>query len=314
MDFGEFAVNLSPHEAHAQVVAHPLTAEPYSAFAATLPPATMYRTARTDVWHASSTCPRLTNAFVEVSFEPRSLPQHKRPCPTCLSWLATPRGIALAVHAAGLNLVEQPLDWPGLAARRRFLLDPLGAFNVRTMNLVGFFNSLRISLDSVLTELSTQVRTAAPLLPVDVLYDALATPTSESTLAWISRVQPSDAAPPPASLPADLDPAAEPTVRAMFASPVLAQFAEGSLVQRVLDLFAARYPLSASSLVMTVPASLYPILAGVRSTESVLVEPSDSLDVLRFTDRLFASSPARGLPAALAASRRLLRSGAVSSP
>jgi len=312
MDHGEFASPLTPLAASTALLAHPVLAEPFDRFLSSLPACWMMRDLSTGIWHASDRCRRLTTPFAHVQLSLTDLPDHTRPCPTCSSWLAEPFGRALAVFASALLVDSQPLDWPGLAARRRFILDPLASFDVRvnTQAPLGFYDNLRLALEPILDSLAHIVALTAPQLDPAPLYDCLADPTSETTMAYLSRVHPYDTAPPPrSSVPSDLT-GTETFLELFAVSGGLRLFCEGSPLQRVLDLFAARAQLTPTGLRLAVPVSLVTVLKATKSTAFVEVLPEDSPDVLRFADRLFMTSPARGLASALSVARRLVNHGA----
>lgn len=270
----------------------------------------MYRSLLDDSWHADDRCPRLRTPFAHVHMDLSTLPGHKRPCPACSSWLSAPLGKCVAVYASALLVGTQPLDWPGLAARRRFMLDPLAAFTVRLAGSSRFFFGLRESLAPVLDAMRDAGRDAARTLDPAPLYDCISASGSQRALEYLTHLRPTSAAIlAPVVRRTPYDPSV-PMAAVLVSSQNLPRFCEGSIVQRVVDLFHLRDPLTPTSTVVPVPRCLRPALSADHLTGSVEVSGLDRSDVLVMTDRLFAAAPGRGLPAALAAAQLLTRSAA----
>jgi len=282
---------------------HPYAAGVYATISRGMPPQWMFRDLGSDKWHASDRCPLLRTPFEHCSISPSSLPSGQvsnwLDCPSCGAARAFPLGRLLAVLDHGLRADSAPLDWPGLALRRRFVFDPFSGFQVRVSGGGSFWSSLNASLSEWLSATAHAASVAAVSLSSSPLYDALASITLPSTGSWLDGC----GSPPRNSAPSRPEPD-----RAVFlVHEDLPAFCGGSSVQKVVDLFALTGALSPSAVLLKVPSSLTQIVRAAAPEGSVVLSDPTDADTLRWAASLYLSAPSRTLAAAVSASHRLRR-------
>lgn len=290
------------------LMSHPYAASVFAQLAPSMQSEWMFRDLSTLVWHANDRCPMLSRPFEHIRFAPDSLPAAPFArwlgCSHCDSALAFPLGRLVAVLLAALALDPTGVDdslhisWPLLAARRRFCFDPLSLFPLRLGPSAAFWDPLRTALAEWTASLARRSAVAATLLSPEPLYDALAAVTVPATEEWLLGRS--------VSLHPSTPGVAERFVDVFLVHPELPAFCEGRPVQRIVDLFTLTTPLAPHAALVKVPASLARQVCAASEGHARLDDTPD-LDTLRWAAALYLAAPARTLPAALAAARRLRR-------
>lgn len=290
------------------LVVHPYAASVFAQLAPSIQSEWMFRDLSTLDWHANDRCPRLSRPFEHIRFAPDSLPAAPFECwlgcSHCEAARAFPLGRLVVVLLAALALdptgADDPacLSWPLLAARRRFCFDPLSLFPFRIGPSASFWDPLRTALAEWTASLARRSAAGAALLSPEPLYDALAAVTVPATEEWLLGRS--------VSLRSSSPGVAERFVDVFLVHPELPAFCEGRPVQKIVDLFALAAPLAPHATLVKVPASL--VLQVCAASEGyVCLDDVPDADTLRWAAALYLTAPARTLPAALAAARRLRR-------
>lgn len=286
-----------------------------------LPEHVMFKNPNDHVWHASDRCPVLTQPFEPVRFDLHSMQLMERPCTSCGSHRSLALGQALTVCGDALDVFEEPLDWPGVSARRRFSLDPLRSFPVRLTPSAASWASILDLIDPwIAAEMALADTAAAALDPTPVIR----------ALCASSLIDPNDTRPPnsrwlsPTELAAshirrdgsrrvrtdlhrqlDLCMANSPR-RYLVVSAHLYEFAAGNHVERAVDLLTVHSRIGSTSATVLLPPVAALVIKENHSVAITELLATDDLDVIRWAVEMFHAAPDRSLAAALAAARRLL--------
>lgn len=279
------------------IVAHPQARDIWNSLGSLVsaPPSLCFE-ARSQTWHASTRCSPTAAAR---SLDPACMSVGVLECPRCTPLRHDPLGRVILLLSDALSVDAEPLDWPGLASRLNFCLDPLRTVSVRLAGSPSW-STLADAFDPWICSLRLESQKAALNLSAEPLFDALATPMSTSTSRWLSGGSPRHA-PPPASKP----PIVESMCRLLIVDKDLPLFIDGSLVQRTVSLLGLNTMLSAWACTIDVPRSLAAAAQAAAPNGSTEVSPDEDPDLLLWASRLFLSAPSRTLPSALAAARRL---------
>jgi len=294
---------------YAAMVDHPYAGSVFTQLAPSIQPEWMFRDLSTLDWHANDRCPMLSRPFEHIRVAPDSLPpapfERWLGCPHCEAARALPLGRLVIVLLTALALDPTGADdhacmnWPLLAARRRFCFDPISMFPFRPGPSASFWGPLRTALAEWAVSLSQRSAESATFLSPEPLYDALAAVTMPNTEEWLLGR--------PVALPRSSPGVAERFVDVFLVHPELPAFCEGRPTQKIVDLFALAAPITAHAALVRVPSSLVPQVRAAAAEGSMPLDEVPDVDTLRWAASLFLTAPTRTLPAALSAARRLSR-------
>lgn len=259
-------------------------------------PQSLHFDSRSQTWHASTRC---SPTAIVRALDPSMMSLGVRECSLCTPLRHDHLGRVLLVLSDALSVDAEPYDWPGIASRLRFCLDPLRVVPVR-LGGTPVWSALTGLLDPWVHSLRLESLQKARDLSPEPLFDALATPTSSATSSWLGGGSPR-VAPPPKSKPQT----PEKMCRLLVVDKDLSLFIDGTLVQRTVSLLGVNGTLSDASCLIEVPSSLVATAKVAAPNGSAVVSPDEDPDVLLWASRLFLSAPARTLPSALSTARRL---------